>query len=220
MFFSLQAHNYDHHQPLMEQMFKLRKRVFQDTLKWDVCCSQDKEYDIYDTYGPAYVVWCSKDGQRLYGSMRLMPTTGPTLLYDTFRSTFPKTVNLVAAGIWEGTRLCIDEDVLAKDHPDLPVARAFGIMLLTVYECALAHGIKAIVANYEPRLKKIYDRAGADVLEIGRADGYGKYPVCCGTFEINHQGRENMRHALKVHEPLFSRDVPNPEFTPAFAVAA
>ncbi len=46
-----------------------------------------------------------KTRTRLYGGMRLMLTTGPTLLYDVFRATFPQAANLVAPGIWEGTRI-------------------------------------------------------------------------------------------------------------------
>ncbi|MGO7675535.1 hypothetical protein ACC685_37370, partial [Rhizobium ruizarguesonis] len=70
-------------------------------------------------------------------------------------------------------------DLLLVDaHP-----RAFSMMLLALCECALDHGIHTMISNYEPYLKRVYKRAGAEVEELGREDGYGKYPVCCGAFE-------------------------------------
>ena len=89
MFVTIEAHEYHKYPTLMDRMFKLRKEVFSDQLGWDVSVDDDYERDIYDQKMPAYLVWCDDDRKELYGSMRLMPTTGPTLLYDVFRRTFP-----------------------------------------------------------------------------------------------------------------------------------
>lgn len=69
----------------IDAMFKLRKRVFHDFLKWDVSVRDEWEIDNYDTANPLYVLSYSDDG-RLRGSLRLLPTLGPNMLDDTFRS--------------------------------------------------------------------------------------------------------------------------------------
>lgn len=45
----------------------------------------------------------------------------------------------------------------------------------TLCEVALDHGIETLVSNYEPHLKRLYERAGAELEELGRAtdlDGF------------------------------------------------
>jgi acyl homoserine lactone synthase len=137
--------------------------------------------------------------------MRLMPTTGPTLLYDVFRRTFPVAAELSAPGIWEGTRMCVHDVNLKADHPEIEPGRAFGLMLLALCECSMAHGIHTMVSNYEPHLKRIYQRAGAKVDELGRADGFGKRPVCCGSFEVSTVIHQQMRSAMGVDMPLYRK---------------
>lgn len=205
MFVTIEATEYEDNRILLDQYFRLRKTVFCDQLQWDVPATGDQERDWYDTLGPVYLVWCSNDRQRLYGGMRLMQTTGPTLLYDVFRRTFPTAAELSAPGIWEGTRMCVDTAVLQVDHPDIEAGRAFGLMLLALCECAMAHGIHTMISNYEPHLKRIYQRSGAVVDELGRADGYGRRPVCCGAFEVSPRIREQMRQALHVDTPLYRK---------------
>lgn len=208
MFVTIQAHEYTKYENILDQMFRLRKRTFFDTLNWNVSVSSKYEQDFYDRLNPVYLVWCSDDLERLYGCVRLMPTTGPTLLYDTFRATFPMSVNLVAPGIWEGTRMCIDEAAIATYFPDIDAGRAFSLMLLALCECALAHGVHTLISNYEPQLKRVYRRAGIDVDELGRADGYGKHPVCCGAFEVSHRVLAKLRATLGVDTPLYRRIIP------------
>ena len=98
MFILVQAHQYTRYKPLMDQAFRLRKRVFHDQLGWAVTIDGDCERDEYDALRPAYLMWCNDRADRLYGTLRLMPTTGPTLLYDVFRNTFAG-ANLIAPGI-------------------------------------------------------------------------------------------------------------------------
>lgn len=205
MYLLVQAHEYDKHAELLDQSFRLRKSVFADRLLWDVSVSDHRERDPYDDLHPAYLLWCDKHHGQLFGSVRLMPTTGPTLLYDVFRKTFPGACDLIAPGIWEGTRLCIDEDAIARDSPHMRPDRAFCLLLLALCEMALAHGIHTMISNYEPHMRRVYRKAGAELEELGRSDGYGRFPVCCGAFEVSHRVLNAMRTKLQVDKPLYRR---------------
>lgn len=207
MFMTIQAHNYQKNAILLDQMFRTRKTVFADDLGWDVSVQGGLEQDAYDRMEPVYLVWCNEQRTRLYGSMRLLPTTGPTLLFDVFRDTFPDSANLIAPGIWEGTRMCIDELAVNQDFPDFSAGRAFSHLFVALCECALDHGIHTMISNYEPHMKRIYKRAGAVVQELGRAEGYGKYPVCCGAFEVSHRVLGAMRAKLSLSAPLYRRSL-------------
>lgn len=205
MYLLVQAHEYHKHVELLDQSFQLRKRVFADRLGWDVSVSDHRERDRYDDLHPAYLLWCDEDQQQLYGSVRLMPTTGPTLLYDVFRATFPHACDLIAPGIWEGTRMCIDDDAIDRDMPEMRSDRAFCLLLLALCETALAHGIHTMISNYEPHMRRVYQKAGAELDELGRSDGYGRFPVCCGAFEVSHRVLIAMRSKLQVNESLYRR---------------
>ena len=207
MYLLIQAHEYHKHTDLLDQSFRLRKRVFADRLGWDVSVSGHCERDRYDELHPAYLLWCDEDRRQLYGSVRLMPTTGPTLLYDVFRETFPDVCDLIAPGIWEGTRMCIDEDAVGRDCPDIRPDRAFCLLLLALCEAALANGIHTMISNYEPHMRRVYQKAGAELDELGRSDGYGRFPVCCGAFDVSHRVLSAMRSKLQVYEPLYRRPI-------------
>ena len=206
MIISIQTFERTHYRDVLTQMFQTRKRVFFDTLHWDVGVEGDREVDAYDDLNPVYLVWCDKARSRHYGSIRLMPTTGPTLLHDVFGRTFPDAAALTAPGIWEGTRMCLDERALRHDYPDMPTGRAFSVLLVALCEFALAHNIHTLISNYEPHFKRIYTRAGARVHELGRADGFGRYPVCCGAFEVSSEVLTGMRARLGLSEPVYGSD--------------
>ncbi len=205
MYFLVQAHEYYKHADLLDQSFRLRKKVFADRLGWDVAVSGPIERDRYDDLHPAYLLWCDETGRHLYGSVRLMPTTGPTLLYDVFRQTFPHSCDLSAPGIWEGTRMCIDNEAIARDCQELRPDRAFALLLLAVCEVAVDSGIHTMISNYEPHMRRTYIQAGAELDELGRADGYGRRPVCCGAFEVSARVLAAMRTNLNVSGKLYRR---------------
>jgi acyl homoserine lactone synthase len=205
MITSIQTFEHELYRDVLSRMFRTRKRVFFDNLNWDVRIDGDREVDAYDALNPVYLVWCDPGRTRHYGSIRLMPTTGPTLLHDVFGRTFPDAAALMAPGIWEGTRMCVDEEALSEDHPDMPAGHAFSLLLVALCEFALSQGIHTLISNYEPPFKRIYTRAGARVHELGRAGGFGRYPVCCGAFEVSVEVLSSMRARVGLGEPLYGR---------------
>lgn len=220
MIFTIQAFEYNRHAHLLEAMFRLRKRVFDDRLGWNVRANGQEERDDFDLLGPAYLVWTDSEKRRLIGSLRLMPTTGPTLLASTFSRTCPPNCNLTAPGIWEVTRLCLDDAVLQEACPGFHPGDGFSMMLLGLVECALAHGIQSVIANFEPHMMRIYRRAGLDVEELGRADGYGRFPVCCGIAAVSEEIRDRMRHAIGIHHPVFANPGINAELSRSKTIRA
>ena len=108
----VKSHNAERHSNLLEQMFNLRAQIFHEHLGWDVNVTDGKERDKYDDEGPVYIIYTDHHGRKVKGSLRLLPTTGPTLLADLFSDTIPDAVKLSAPTIWECTRFCPDGDVL------------------------------------------------------------------------------------------------------------
>ena len=67
----------------INEMYRLRARVFHGRLGWDIPTIAGMEIDGYDALGPHYMLIQDKAGA-VRGCWRLMPTEGPNMLKDTF----------------------------------------------------------------------------------------------------------------------------------------
>ncbi|MGY3547424.1 N-acyl-L-homoserine lactone synthetase [Bradyrhizobium sp. USDA 4469] len=65
------------------EMHRLRHRVFKLRMGWEVQTSGDMEIDDFDALHPDYLIQMGENG-KVQGSVRLLPTLGPTMLRDAF----------------------------------------------------------------------------------------------------------------------------------------
>jgi acyl homoserine lactone synthase len=90
-------------------MFEDRAHQFVTRLKWDVTVNAaGEERDEYDALNPLYLIWENEDGSH-GGSMRFLPTVGPTMVQDHF-SHLTDGVRIESPLIWECTRFCLAPD--------------------------------------------------------------------------------------------------------------
>lgn len=187
---------------LISQTFTTRKKVFVDEMKWDIPVTNGQEVDKYDQLGAAYVILTDDERRNAYASLRLLPSTGPTLLYDVFSKTIPDGAALSAPGIFECTRFCVDEELDAKRtyYRHIPAA---SLLLLGLCEIGLEKGITTIAANFDPLMRRVYHRAGCEVDVLGEASIYGRRPVACGTFEVSDRILTQMRSKLGIEQGIY-----------------
>ena len=176
----VQDYNAHEHAHLLDQMFRLRAKVFAERLKWDVTVVDGRERDRFDDLAPVYLIHTDEDGRHVRGSLRLLPTTGPTMLADFFSDTLPDAALLSAPTIWECTRFCVDEDTL--HHREQIVAS--GALISGLGSVALAAGIESVLGNFDARMLRLYRRIGCAVDVLGRTDRYGE-PVFLGLFPVS-----------------------------------
>ena len=212
MFTTVQPHEIPANEALLQQFFQVRKRVFFDRLNWSVPVVGDIERDAYDDAAPTYLLWVNAQRTVVYGGLRLMPTTGPTLVHDVFFATHGRNPDLIAPDLWEGTRMCLDEEAIARDMPDLDPGQAFDRMFVALCEASLGLGIRRLVSNFEACMSRIYRRAGLSWSLKGQADGYGARPVHCAVFDVSAEVLDRLRHRHGLSAPLFK---PGPGFRPA-----
>ena len=170
------AGNYAH---LLDQMFRLRARVFHDRSGWDVRVADGKERDKYDDAGPVYIIYADDETQDVKGSLRLLPTTGPTVLADIFSDTLPDAIALSAPTIWECTRFCVEDG--GSTHRQLV---ASGILIAALGDVAIKAGIESILGNFDSTMLRLYRRIGCEVEVLGSTRRYGR-PVYLGLFPIS-----------------------------------
>ncbi|MEY2927682.1 MAG: hypothetical protein RL367_2159 [Pseudomonadota bacterium] len=127
------------HQLLLDSMFRDRKTVFVDLMKWSLPCQGDQERDQFDTADAIYLVVADDVTGLHKGSVRLLPTMGQHLLGDVFAHLCAETPPR-AADIFEITRLCQDPRIRGDE------ARTVRIMLTNaLVELALSQGINSYV---------------------------------------------------------------------------
>ena len=91
----------------LAEMHRLRYRIFKERLGWDVQVSGDMEVDEFDACRPAYLLQRNADG-RVQGCVRLLPTTGPNMLRDTFPALLDGQAAPTSDTIWESSRFGVD----------------------------------------------------------------------------------------------------------------
>ncbi len=173
------AHRYA---PLLEEMFRLRARIFHDRLKWDVRIADGKERDRYDDEGPVYVIYTDDHGTEVKGSLRLLPTTGPTLAADVFSDTLPDAVHLSSPTIWECSRFCLDEKILASGLEGIVFASR--VLIAALGDVAVRAGIELVIGNFDASKLRLYRRIGCEVEVLGSTSRYGS-PVYLGLHPIS-----------------------------------
>jgi acyl homoserine lactone synthase len=194
MIIIVEAHNAEKHAHLLEQMFRQRARIFHDRLGWDVIVKDGKERDRFDDENPVYIIYTDDAGRKVKGSLRLLPTTGPTLLADFFSDTVPDAAHLAAPTIWECTRFCLDEDIWQKDKEDILFAST--VLLVALGDLAVLAGIESIIGNFDASALHLWRRIGCEVEILGSTARYGR-PVYLGLHPISAAIVSRIKKKLK-----------------------
>lgn len=159
MIFIIDSLNLREHEPLVKDMFRLRKRVFADRLGWDVRVSQGMERDRFDDLDPAHVISVDDEG-RVVGCMRLLQTTGPHMLSDVFSAILDGEPPLRSATCWEATRFCVDTEVLTGGRASNSISYVTSEVMIGAFEFAMSAGVTDAVAVIDPVMDRVLKRSG------------------------------------------------------------
>src|SRR5262249_51405326 len=145
---------------------------------------------------PVYILYTDDAQRKVIGSLRLLPTTGPTLVADYFADTIPDAADLTSPTIWECTRFCVDEDYLARDQ----VIFASGILFAALGEVALDAGIQSLLANFDAAMLRLYRRVGCEVEVLGSTNRYGP-TVYLGSFPVSESILHRLMARMRISRP-------------------
>lgn len=184
----------------LAEMYRLRCRVFQGRLGWDVEIEGDIERDRFDALQPAYIVQRDQTGA-ICGCVRLLPTTGPTMLRDTFPILLAGADMPVDPAIWETSRF-------ALDVPEISPKGAGGIAVYTyellagIVEFALANNIREIITVTDARLERILRRANWPLRRIGQSVRIGDTLALAGLVDISVDVLNRLRSRGGLRGPM------------------
>lgn len=128
--------NLHQHDAAVDSMFRDRKRVFVDLLKWDVPVEGAYERDQFDDEHAEYFIISDPVTGQHFGSMRVLRTDRPHILGDLF----PQLCEMplpTGSRYRELTRLCLSPSLRARER--LYVRNR---LFTTLVEYALMNGIE------------------------------------------------------------------------------
>jgi acyl homoserine lactone synthase len=176
---------------LRDTMHRDRATQFYDRLKWDVTVDDDGfERDEYDAINPLYVIWELPDG-RHGGSMRFLPTSGRTMVYDHFPDLLDG-ADIRSDKIWECTRFCVAHGAGAHVAAGLMLA---GGELMRAF--ALTH----LLGVFDARMIRIYNMIGAAPVVLG-SRGRGSEKISVGLWAFRVQDRATVLRRAGVSSDL------------------
>lgn len=191
---------------ILDEVYRLRARVFSDRLGWAVEVEDGKEIDQYDSLNPAHLVCLDEDGD-VVGCMRLLQTTGPHMLADIFSDLLDGEPPLRSAQVWEATRFCIDTEKLRGGRNKNSISHYTSELMVGVFEYAQSAGILDIVGVVDPVMNRVMQRSGnAPYDYMGSTKSMGVVKAMAALMDCSDERIASIRKFAEIDHDVFMRD--------------
>jgi acyl homoserine lactone synthase len=206
MILTITKRNAKYYPDLIREMHRMRCRVFHDRLGWEVDIEDGEERDEYDQLDPVYLL-ALDDQQELVGSWRLLPTTGPYMLKDTFPQLLDGQPAPVHPKVWECSRFSVETPKGCGDS--LAAINAItGELFHGMVEFCMAEGVNEIVTVYDLRVARILPRVGCRPRRTTSIQRVGITKALAGWFPINQDVLADISMATGISEPVLVHALP------------
>lgn len=150
-------------------MHALRAQVFQSRLNWSVPVTAGQEVDRYDTDAARYMLMYDQDGD-LCGCWRILPTTAPYMLAETFQELLHGAPPSRDPNVFELSRFALAA----------PPARGFGFSdaarraMQEIVTWASCEGVREFVTVTTLGIERLLVHQGIDMRRYGPARRIGE----------------------------------------------
>jgi len=195
------------------EMHRMRYRVFKERLGWDVQFTDDMEMDQYDRMEPVYLLQRRFDG-KLQGSVRLLSSSGPNMLRDTFSSLLDGIPCPSDPRIWESSRFALElSPTLSRS--DSGLATATYELFAGMIEFGLSRSLTDIITVTDVRIERILKRANWPLKRLGDAMTIGTTLAVAGALEVSPEALARVKQVGGINTRVLW--MPVPLVTPEFA---
>ncbi|WP_095090261.1 acyl-homoserine-lactone synthase [Mesorhizobium sophorae] len=184
----------------LHEMHRLRYRVFKERLDWQVPTNGRYEIDCFDSLKPNYLLLRGFGGA-VEGCARLLPSTGPTMLGNTFAELLEGKAAPSEPDIWESSRFALDL------QPSTPkgaggVAVATYELFAGIIEFGLSCSLERIVTVTDLRMERILRRAGWPLERIGEPHAISLTRAVAGYLDVSAETLGSVRRNGGFHGPV------------------
>lgn len=181
------VHVYDHttlSMADMRGMYRLRYEVFAKRLGWDVQTLNEMEMDHYDDLSNVAYVLAKDDADQVGACWRLLPTTGPYMLRDTFPELLHGQPAPAADDCWELSRFAV------ATGPSSATNGAFGPLSIALMResarFATTRGISRYVTVTTPVMERMLKHQGVHIHRMGPAIKIGVAAAVACVIEVDN----------------------------------
>ena len=216
----------------LEQAFRLRHKVFNETLGWDLPHSHGRETDPYDRNAYHLFAFEAPDTAQkskastktttattkikpgtLAGYWRLSPTTQPTLTGEVFADLFDDGMAPASDVVWEISRFSVDPDMFkGRIQARTRLAAA---MCSALMEFAIIHGIAEYISVQDPHITKGARLFFGDPVWQSATVNFGAVDAACYSYAPSLERLYAMRTRYGLGSPVLEQLQ-----TPLFQIAA
>jgi acyl homoserine lactone synthase len=193
----------EHHQYFTEplhQMHRLRCRVFKERLDWGVEVREGLEVDRFDGLRPVYLLQRASDAC-IQGCVRLLPTTGSTMLRDVFPELLDGKAMPAGPDVWESSRFAVDMPAGNKS-PSVGLSQPTFELFAGMIEFGLSRSLIDIVTVTDLRVERILRRASWPLRRIAEPRTIGSTTAVAGYLEISIEALASVRLAGEIGGPV------------------
>lgn len=203
MILVVDALNKHRFQSILDDMYKLRARVFDARMGWDVKVRNGREIDEFDELDPAYIIALDED-YAVIGCARLLQTTGPHMLSDVFFDILDGEPPLRSATIWESTRFCVDRERLSKSGSAKSVSYTTCELMAGILEYGRDSGIADIITVIDPVMDRILKRSdNAPYGYVGKTADMGKVKALAALCDCSEERINKVRAFANIQGDIF-----------------
>ncbi len=186
-------------------MFRCRARTFSERLGWDVVVKNGYERDRFDDENPLYLVSVDPCSGEYWGSLRLLPTTGPNMLRDVFPFLLDDGDVIESATIWESSRICA---VSTEGQPKCArggLNYVLAELLVGIADVAMLAGLTQIVSVFDARIFRVLKSASCKPQIIGTPRRIGETMSYAGIFDAGEAFQRTLRSGLGIDGSVLAR---------------
>lgn len=174
---------------LVDQMHRLRARVFKGRMGWDVTVIDGQEFDQFDELNPTSILVV--DRGVVVGHTRVLPATGPTMLSETFAFLTSSGAYAPHSRMLETSRFCVDTSTARLTADGIHLATM--TLIAGILEWADLGGYSEIVTVTDVRLERILRRVGLPLRRLGEPARIGNTLALAGIVDVDAQSVQRVR---------------------------
>lgn len=174
----------------LNKMFRFRHKVFYERLGWEVGNENGMERDFYDEMDPVYIV-ARDHNEEIEACWRLLPTTGPYMLKNTFPQLLCGEGAPQDSNIWELSRFAVLPSNSTERTQAVLNSLTFD-MIRSVYDFARQNNIQRYITVTSAALERLLKRTGLPIYRFGghKPQRVGKIMTVACWVDINEQFRD------------------------------
>ena len=197
--FAIHHDRAEQHLDLLTEMFEFRRRVLHNQERKPLI-GEGLGLDIYDTLQPTYLLAMS-DNADLVGCVRLLPTTGRTMLRDRFAAPFESGHVPSGPTVLESSYFCVD----TKGDPAFErnrLSRAAYVLLAAIIETMWNLSARSIVMLTDMGTECDLNRAGWPMRRLASPQLSGGTMVLPGLLHGSGEALDCMYRHADVQGPV------------------